>query len=373
MILDSKGNFGVGIGNGNLPTANFHAKGTVRFEGLGNDNSLKRVLVTDNSGNVSWRDASTLGSTVGWSLTGNSGTNPSTNFLGTTDSKNLVFRTNNIERFTIQSDGYIGINNSTPSRLLSLQGSKTTDNAEIVLKQLAGSSLGSYLTLDNSENGGKGWSIGSTGLLNSPGVKGALEFYEFGFGTRMIMDANGNLGIGIGNGVLPTANLHAKGTVRLENLSLGSGTPLVIDGDGYLHVGSGFDKNQSSDVSNQLSDLKKVVSIMQTQINNLSSQINAIKSGTSSNSQISVSKSELNIMPNPSKGNTTIQYSVSDLTENYSIKIYDLSGKIIKTYSLSKGQSKGTVNIVKELKSGVYGVSLLSQNEVMQNKFLIID
>src|SRR5262249_8777198 len=34
----------------------------------------------------------------GWGSTGNSGTNPSTNFVGTTDSQRLVFRTHNIER-----------------------------------------------------------------------------------------------------------------------------------------------------------------------------------------------------------------------------------------------------------------------------------
>lgn len=39
-----------------------------------------------------------------WSLTGNSGTDPATNFLGTTDNKDLVFKTNNIERLKI-SDG----------------------------------------------------------------------------------------------------------------------------------------------------------------------------------------------------------------------------------------------------------------------------
>lgn len=40
-----------------------------------------------------------------WSLTGNSGTAPATNFLGTTDNQSLVFKTNNIEWFKLTPKG----------------------------------------------------------------------------------------------------------------------------------------------------------------------------------------------------------------------------------------------------------------------------
>ncbi|QEC44954.1 discoidin domain-containing protein [Pseudobacter ginsenosidimutans] len=48
-----------------------------------------------------------------WSLLGNQGTNPDSVFLGTTDNKRLVFKTNNAERMTILSDGFVGIGTST--------------------------------------------------------------------------------------------------------------------------------------------------------------------------------------------------------------------------------------------------------------------
>lgn len=44
-----------------------------------------------------------------WSLTGNGGTNPSTNFIGTTDDQGLAVRTNNVGRMFISSDGNVGI------------------------------------------------------------------------------------------------------------------------------------------------------------------------------------------------------------------------------------------------------------------------
>ena len=45
-----------------------------------------------------------------WALLGNAGTNPATNFLGTTDNQSLVFRTNNTERFRITTSGQMQAN-----------------------------------------------------------------------------------------------------------------------------------------------------------------------------------------------------------------------------------------------------------------------
>lgn len=50
-----------------------------------------------------WMQLSTLSNT--WSLTGNSGTNPSTQFIGTTDSQPLKFRVNNLNAGSINPDG----------------------------------------------------------------------------------------------------------------------------------------------------------------------------------------------------------------------------------------------------------------------------
>ena len=45
-----------------------------------------------------------------WSLQGNSGTTAGTNFLGTTDTQDLLLNTNNLERIRILSGGTVGIN-----------------------------------------------------------------------------------------------------------------------------------------------------------------------------------------------------------------------------------------------------------------------
>lgn len=58
--------------------------------------------------------------TAGWGLTGNAGTNPATNFIGTTNAVDFVARTNNTERLRIQSGGNVGIGTATPGYRLDL-------------------------------------------------------------------------------------------------------------------------------------------------------------------------------------------------------------------------------------------------------------
>jgi len=60
-------------------------------------------------------DGGTLTTTAGsWLTTGNSGTNPATNFVGTTDNQPLVVRTNNTEKMRVLANGDIWVDGSKP-------------------------------------------------------------------------------------------------------------------------------------------------------------------------------------------------------------------------------------------------------------------
>lgn len=53
-----------------------------------------------------------------WNTTGNSGTNPANNFIGTTDNQPLIFKSNNIESLRIKPNGNIGIGATNPDAKL---------------------------------------------------------------------------------------------------------------------------------------------------------------------------------------------------------------------------------------------------------------
>lgn len=63
-------------------------------------------------------DGGTLTTTAGsWLTTGNSGTNPATNFVGTTDNQPLVVRTNNTEKMRVLANGDVWVDGSKPIML----------------------------------------------------------------------------------------------------------------------------------------------------------------------------------------------------------------------------------------------------------------
>jgi hypothetical protein len=104
--IDDAGNLFVntnttlGDAAGDVVTVN---AGTVALPNIPSGSTATEVLVW-NGGNVERRSAEGLA----WLLTGNGGTNPAVNFLGTTDAQPLVIRTNNLERMRITADGGCG-------------------------------------------------------------------------------------------------------------------------------------------------------------------------------------------------------------------------------------------------------------------------
>lgn len=70
-----------------------------------------------------YNTGSNIGS--GWSTKGNSGTNPPTNYVGTTDNENFVIRTNDTARITFLSSSLIGVNTAAPVNEMDINGNLT--------------------------------------------------------------------------------------------------------------------------------------------------------------------------------------------------------------------------------------------------------
>ncbi|MFI5204222.1 MAG: hypothetical protein ACHQF2_06975 [Flavobacteriales bacterium] len=67
-----------------------------------------------------WVEMSNAGNQ--WLLLGNAGTNPATNFIGTTDNTDLVVRTNSTEAMRVSAAGNVGIGTATPGFKLHVVG-----------------------------------------------------------------------------------------------------------------------------------------------------------------------------------------------------------------------------------------------------------
>ncbi len=67
-----------------------------------------------------------------WNTTGNSGTTPGTHFIGTTDKKNFVIKTNNIQRTVIDTSGRVGIGTATPTVKLDVSETATLKTARFL-------------------------------------------------------------------------------------------------------------------------------------------------------------------------------------------------------------------------------------------------
>ncbi len=126
----------------------------------------------------------------------------------------LYIKTNDIERFRIDSNGNVGIGTTTPSDILSIQG-----NSSILGNT---PSVG----LNNTDSGGRLWSIYSSGNSNSIGGGKFSIFDKTASLNRLVIDSSGNVGIGTSS---PQSILHLYGATvkpRLER-SVSSGAAVL--------------------------------------------------------------------------------------------------------------------------------------------------
>ena len=77
-----------------------------------------------------------------------------------------------------------------------------------------------------------------------------------------------------------------------------------------------------------------------------------------------------NLFPNPTKGQLTIELNSNRVQEG-SLQVFDINGRVVMEKSISLDKTLSTYNIdVKELKSGIYHLSILTDDKSVQRRFI---
>lgn len=207
-----------------------------------------------------WRSLCAPNGGEAWSTLGNTGMNANTNFLGTTDYKDLVFRTNNTEKARLTGDGYWGLGSTNPvarMHIINPSGwdsgndfvfddySSGTTGPAIYLRRARGSlaaplsvvsgdTLG-RLAFDPYLSGAFSYSGGThiSALYKGNGTNYKTNFMISTSNTeRMVIDENGNMGLGLSTPQykldIDAKTASAGNPLRLLGLNAGATSDSII-------------------------------------------------------------------------------------------------------------------------------------------------
>lgn len=246
LVILKNGNTGIGE---SFPEEKLHVVGKIRmvdgFEGAG------KILVGDSNGTLNWQDNNS------WGLTGNSGTDVLTNYIGTNDNADLIFKRN------LFVSGIVGLNNTLfglNQTTLSGIGQFNTVIGASALNLNANVSQNTVLGYGAMADHSGGDRNTAIGAIASSGSTGISESTSLGFNATVngglvnstaigsnsyvqssnsmvlgsIAGINGALtsvNVGIGT-VEPEERLHVVGNIKMVDGNQSLGRVLVSDNDG---------------------------------------------------------------------------------------------------------------------------------------------
>ncbi len=213
QLYDDSTNVGIGTFT---PWAKLEVAGQVKI--TGGSPWINKVLSSDATWLASWVSLSAVSGV--WSLMGNSGTIAGTNFIGTTDLQDLVFKTNNIETMRLLNTGNLGIGTAAPWARLEVAGQvKITGGAP---------GVGKFLVSDATGLASWTGTVAATSLNITGSVLGSTLYYN---GTNWrawtgVYNTWGNIGIGT---AAPWARLEVAGQVKITGWNPANWNVLVSD------------------------------------------------------------------------------------------------------------------------------------------------
>lgn len=209
------------------------------------DGTINQVLTTDGAGNLSFATVTGDGTGDDWTTTGNAGTDPSINFIGTTDTQDVSFRTNSIEKLRLTQKGQLELINTGNSVFIGENAGNSddlTDNDNIFIGANSGqnNSFGHdniVIGKDAMFSGGindNNLVIGKEALYTYNG----MSHFSLAIGNSALREFNSGVGVFGGNFAVGRNALRETQT-GYNNMALGSSALLNnISGTSNIAIGN---------------------------------------------------------------------------------------------------------------------------------------
>ncbi|KPH12876.1 hypothetical protein [Chryseobacterium sp. ERMR1:04] len=163
-----------------------------------------------------------------WNLTGNAGTNPGTNFLGTSDNQSIVFKTNNVEKLKITPNGRFVFFNVTGAGQLfdkNLFFGGGVESSSAILNTVFGMGAFTQNTIGagNTSIGANVMSLATSGDANTAIGSGAMRNTQTAkLSVAVGSNALENLISGEGNVGVGVAAMGSETLIGNNNVSVGN-------------------------------------------------------------------------------------------------------------------------------------------------------
>jgi hypothetical protein len=178
-----------------------------------------------------------------WQLTGNTGTNNTTNKLGTTDLNPVILTTEGTEKMRIDANGNVGIGTNNPTLSLDVLGTfRLEDGTQGAGKILTSNANGSIKWENSSALGFSGWSLTGNSGMSATNYIGTSTNQDFFIKTNSSAhptsvevriqgdnlatpSASGNVGIGLT--AAPTSKVQVQGSILGGTLPTNTTTAVI--------------------------------------------------------------------------------------------------------------------------------------------------
>jgi hypothetical protein len=352
ISVTNSGNIGIGT---TTPSTQLHTTGTVRFTGVIEDNSFSRVMVQNTTGDVRWREASSLAS-------GNT-----TNSCGTTNQIPRLTGTNTYSCSQLfDNTTTVGINKSTGFTYTwngGLTGSSLPATSGTVRLDVDGVIRGTAIiatsdktlktNIENITNASQivAKLIGKSYFWTKEFQKetGVDNGKHYGFLAQdlaevlpnvVMKDVNGRYGVEY-QAIIPIlVEAIKEQQTQIDALKFGKTSSLKI----YTNEDSELLKKENETLKNKVNSLESKFDLLEKTL------MNICESGCAGLENITPKESqEIDILyqsiPNPTDDIAMINYYLAKNYQDAFIQISDLNGRIIEKITLNPKHGNGSIKV----------------------------